>query len=66
VPYDGANPQWQDLYHFPAEPEDRAWYSKNPRWQQQWFNEIRELVDNYHPDLLYSDGRRPLPATRSA
>jgi alpha-L-fucosidase len=59
VPYDGANPQWQDLYHFPADPDDRGWYSKNPRWQQQWFNEIRELVDNYHPDLLYSDGGVP-------
>ena len=59
VPYDGANPQWEDLYHFPAEPGDKGWYSTNPRWQQQWFNEIKELVDNYHPDLLYSDGAVP-------
>ena len=56
VPYDGADPKWQDLYHFPAEPGDKGWYSKNPKWQQQWYNEIKELVDNYHPDLLYSDG----------
>jgi alpha-L-fucosidase len=59
VPYDGADPKWQDLYHFPAEPSDRGWYSTNPRWQQQWYNEIKELVDNYHPDLLYSDGGVP-------
>ena len=59
VPYDGANSNYWDLYHFPAEPGDVAWYSKNPRWQQQWFNEIKELADNYHPDLLYSDG--PVP-----
>lgn len=59
VPYDGANPQWQDLYHFPAEPGDTGWYSTNPRWQQQWFSEIKELVDKYHPDLLYSDGGVP-------
>ena len=59
VPYDGANPKWQDLYHFPAEPGDTGWYSNNPKWQQQWFNEIKELVDNYHPDLLYSDGGVP-------
>src|ERR1039458_341552 len=59
VPYDGANSNYWDLYHFPAEPGDTGWYSKNPRWQQQWFNEIKELVDNYHPDLLYSDG--PVP-----
>jgi len=56
VPYDGANPEYQDLYHFPAEPGDTGWYSKNPRWQQQWYDEIKELVDNYQPDLLYSDG----------
>jgi alpha-L-fucosidase len=56
VPYDGADPQYQDLYHFPADPRDTGWYSKNPKWHQQWYNEIKELVDNYHPDLLYSDG----------
>ena len=59
VPYDGANSNYWDLYHFPAEPGNVAWYSKNPRWQQQWFNEIKELVDNYHPALLYSDGGVP-------
>jgi alpha-L-fucosidase len=56
VPYDGAKSNNWELYHFPAEPGDNRWYSNNPRWQQQWFNEIKELVDNYHPDLLYSDG----------
>lgn len=59
VAYDGADPKFQDLYHFPAGPGDTRWYSKNPRWQQQWYNEIKELVDNYHPDLLYSDGGVP-------
>jgi alpha-L-fucosidase len=59
VPYDGADPKYQDLYHFPAEPGDKGWYSNNPKWQHQWYTEIRELVDNYHPDLLYSDG--PVP-----
>lgn len=59
VAYDGADPQYQDLYHFPAEPGDTGWYSNNPRWQQMWFNEIKELVDNYHPDLLYTDGGVP-------
>ena len=59
VPYDGADPKYQDLYHFPAEPGDKAWYSTNPRWQQQWFDRIKELVDKYHPDLLYTDGGVP-------
>ena len=56
VPYDGADPANWDLYHFPAEPGDNKWYSNNPRWQQQWYNEIKQLVDDYHPELLYSDG----------
>jgi alpha-L-fucosidase len=56
VPYDGANSNYWDLYHFPAQPGDASWYSNEPRWQEQWYGEIRELVDNYHPDLLYSDG----------
>jgi alpha-L-fucosidase len=59
VPYDGADPKYQDLYHFPAEPGDTDWYSTNPRWQRMWYNEIKELVDNYHPDLLYTDGGVP-------
>ena len=59
VPYDGADSKYQDLYHFPAEPGDTGWYSNNPKWQEQWFSEIKELVDNYHPDLLYSDGGVP-------
>ncbi len=59
VPYDGANSNYWSLYHFPAGPGDTGWYSKNPQWQQQWFSEIKELVDNYHPDLLYTDGGVP-------
>ena len=59
VAYDGADPKNQGLYHFPAEPNDKAWYSANPRWQQMWFERIKELVDKYHPDLLYTDGGVP-------
>ncbi|MBE3100324.1 MAG: alpha-L-fucosidase [Planctomycetes bacterium] len=59
VPYDGADPKYQDLYHFPAEADDKAWYSNNPKWQQQWYAQIKELVDAYQPDLLYTDGGVP-------
>jgi alpha-L-fucosidase len=59
VPYDGANPAYEELYHFPAEPGDTEWYSNDPRWHQQWYTELRELVDGYRPDLLYSDGGVP-------
>ena len=59
IPYDGADAQYQDLYHFPADKDDTGWLSKNTRWQQQWFAEIKELIDGYHPDLLYSDSAMP-------
>jgi alpha-L-fucosidase len=63
VPYDGADPKWEDLYHWPAAPGDTAWYSTDPRWHQQWFTRIKQLVDDYKPDLLYSDGALPFGET---
>ncbi len=59
VPYEGANPKYQDLYHpLPAE-NDRGWYSTNPGWHTEWSNRINDLLTNYKPDLLYSDGGVP-------
>lgn len=59
VPYDGANPEYWDLYHAPATPDDRGWLTNNLVFQIEWFNSIKELIDNYHPDLLYSDSQMP-------
>jgi alpha-L-fucosidase len=63
VPYDGADPACQELYH-PAHDEPLHgnldnWYAKNPAWHEEWFKRISDLVDTYHPDLLYSDGGLP-------
>jgi alpha-L-fucosidase len=68
VPYDGNDPAYADLYHrnlgaaklhetnnWQVDP----WYSTDPAWHEQWFKRIYDLVDQYQPDLLYSDG--PLP-----
>jgi alpha-L-fucosidase len=59
IPYDGANPMYQDLYHAKAEPTDNGWLSTNTEWQREWLFSIKELIDNYHPDLLYSDSQLP-------
>ncbi len=59
VPYDGNDPKYADLYHGKAAPDDKAWLTNNPVWQREWFDSIKELIDNYKPDLLYSDS--PLP-----
>jgi alpha-L-fucosidase len=59
VPYDGADTAYQDLYQTKAEPGDNGWLTNNPVYHLKWFNYIRELIDNYHPDLLYSDSQMP-------
>ncbi|HVY74900.1 MAG TPA: alpha-L-fucosidase [Puia sp.] len=59
IPYDGNNPAYQDLYHAKAEAGDNDWLSTNPEWKREWFFSVKELIDNYHPDLLYSDSKLP-------
>jgi alpha-L-fucosidase len=59
VLYDGANPMYQDLYHAKADSGDNGWLSTNKEWQREWLFSIKELIDNYHPDLLYSDSKLP-------
>jgi alpha-L-fucosidase len=59
VPYDGADPKYSDLYHAPTMPDDKGWLTNNLIFQVEWFSSIKELIDNYHPDLLYSDSRMP-------
>jgi len=59
VAYDGADPRYENLYHWPAAPDDKAWYTKDPRWHREWFRRIKDLVDQYQPDLLYTDGGVP-------
>ena len=52
--WSGYNPQ--DLYcrpHDQSEPPDSAYCVK-------WFNRTQELIDKYHPDLVYFDGPMPI------
>jgi len=63
VGYDGNDPKNFDLYHdLPKDyPQRLAWDQTGipESWRRHWFDRIKDLVDNYHPDLLYTDG--PLP-----
>ena len=59
VPYDGADPQWADLYHTKAVEKGWQWYTNNPEWHKHWADRITDLLDKYQPDLLYSDGGLP-------
>ena len=62
IPYDGRDPAYEELYTDDYEhyyPEDPAridpWMTTNRRWQQRWNDLLHELVDTFHPDILYSD-----------
>jgi alpha-L-fucosidase len=63
VEYDGADARYADLYHpkhnEPFKGHADTWYTTNPAYHQIWFNRIRDLIDSYEPDLLYSDGGIP-------
>ncbi len=60
VPYDGNDSKFADLYFSPHDDSNVA-YPKNPpeSWMREWFWRIRDLVDSYQPDLLYTDGAVP-------
>ena len=55
--------EYADLYHpkhdEPFKGNSDTWYTTNPAYHQIWFNRIRDLIDSYEPDLLYSDGGMP-------
>ena len=55
VPYDGANPAFESLYNTPTGPKDKP----TEEWKRTWLKRHLELVDKYHPDLLYFDGGIP-------
>jgi len=59
VLYDGADPKYQSLYHPPFEESPR--YPKDPPdpWKLQWYLRVKNLIDQYQPDLMYFDGGYP-------
>lgn len=69
VPYDGNDPGYADFYlkndEHAVEPRDsavRPWYTTNAGFRDYWLAVMRELIDRYQPDLLYSDGALPFGA----
>ncbi len=59
VPYDGSDSKYEDLYHKKTTAQDKDWLTTDAGNHQEWLKSITELIDNYHPDLLYSDSRFP-------
>ncbi|HEX5324050.1 MAG TPA: alpha-L-fucosidase [Capsulimonadaceae bacterium] len=64
VPYDGNDTEYADLYYnnqgygSPIEGQ-WTWYTDNAEFQRHWFDRIKDVIDKYQPDLLYSDGGVP-------
>jgi len=60
IPYDGNDPKFEDFY-FEAHDDTSRAYPINPPewWKQQWYMRIKDLVEKYQPDLLYTDGGIP-------
>ncbi len=63
IPYDGADPKFADLYVDSDQVYrgDLPWMEDGiPEWwKRTWYARIKDLVDQYEPDLLYSDGSLP-------
>jgi alpha-L-fucosidase len=62
VPYDGSDPANESLYLPNRDANLKEWYTTNPWWHEKWYTYVKELIDLYHPDLLYSDGGVPFGA----
>jgi alpha-L-fucosidase len=68
VPYDGNDPEYADLYfNNKGNPirTDVEWftYTDNAEFQTHWFDRIKDVIDRYKPDLLYTDGGVPFGRT---
>jgi alpha-L-fucosidase len=60
VAYDGRDPEYRDLYH-ETHGDTTKRYPNNPSeaWQHEWYDRIKDVVDQHRPDLLYFDGGVP-------
>lgn len=66
VPYDGNDPDCPFYYdngeHYDKNSESYKvdpWYTQNEKFHQYWLDTMKELIDRFEPDLLYSDGALP-------
>ena len=66
IPYDGNDPAYRDFYHDnyehvakPGEEDVWTWLTPNKQFRDYWSNVMKEIIDKYEPDLLYSDSWLP-------
>lgn len=58
IPYDGADPKYAALYHETHEAPKNAWDPAGVplKWKKHYLDRMKDLIDQYEPDLLYTDG----------
>jgi alpha-L-fucosidase len=64
VPYDGTDPNYEDLYHDAncAKYASRLDWNDDDipeTWKRHYLDRMTDLIDKYQPDLLYTDGHLP-------
>ncbi|MFW6368738.1 MAG: alpha-L-fucosidase [Spirochaetota bacterium] len=67
VPYDGNDEAYRDFYldnyehAIPGTMLERPnpWYTPNRKFREYWLSVMKEVIDRFEPDLLYSDGALP-------
>jgi alpha-L-fucosidase len=64
VSYDGVDPKFADLYHDAGCVQfiDKLTWNDDgipDSWRQHYLNRMTDLIDKYHPDILYTDGHLP-------
>ena len=66
IPYDGNDPEYRDFYldnyehlNLKMDGSIEQWYTKNETYHQYWLDVMKELIDKFQPELLYSDGDLP-------
>jgi alpha-L-fucosidase len=68
VPYDGADPKFEDLYHdadCARVGENFEWNDNDipDSWKRHYLDRMTDLIDKYKPDFLYTDGHLPFEDT---
>ena len=65
IPYDGNDPAYRQFYHDNYEhgmhSPERAlpWHTKNSSFHAYWLRAVNEMIEQFTPDVLYSDGALP-------
>ncbi|MGB7986370.1 MAG: alpha-L-fucosidase [Terracidiphilus sp.] len=64
VPYDGTDPNFEDLYHdadCARLGENFEWNDNDipDSWKRHYLDRMTDLIDKYKPDFLYTDGHLP-------